>query len=316
MSKCDDGLTIRRGKNTLPKVILAFLVICALWWALATEGCRERGEKVGTVEHEELREISGIVVSRQNPGVIWAHNDSGDLARIFALKTDGTHLATFTLKGAQSIDYEDMALGPGPQPKTDYLYIADTGNNELSRTTATIYRVPEPKIRGGVASQILDNVVALPIRYPSGPAECETLLSDPLTGDLYLVTRRRDRSADISALVFRYPAPQEPGEERTLERVVGFSTPAEIKGGDISPNGQLVLLRAHSNHRRADALLWRWDRSKSLAHILVTPPETVPAAFERQGEAIAFSADGENYYTIGEDLKAPIYRYPVPSPAE
>jgi hypothetical protein len=34
-----------------------------------------------------------------------------------------------------------------------------------------------------------------------------------------------------------------------------------------------------------------------------------PAAFERQGEAIAFSADGRSYYTIGEGPRARIYQY-------
>ncbi|RYG42513.1 hypothetical protein EON79_18735, partial [bacterium] len=37
-----------------------------------------------------IDEGSGIVASRRYPGVFWTHNDSGDAARFFAIKADGT----------------------------------------------------------------------------------------------------------------------------------------------------------------------------------------------------------------------------------
>ena len=84
---------------------------------------------VGTVAHTALTEIPGIAISRQNDSVIWAHDDSGDENRVFAMATDGTHLGIFYLTGAAATDWEDMAIGPGPIAGQPYLYVADTGNN-------------------------------------------------------------------------------------------------------------------------------------------------------------------------------------------
>lgn len=39
----------------------------------------------GVVECNDIKEASGIVASRVNPGVLWVHNDSGDKARTFAM---------------------------------------------------------------------------------------------------------------------------------------------------------------------------------------------------------------------------------------
>lgn len=40
-----------------------------------------------------------------------------------------------------------------------------------------------------------------------------------------------------------------------------------------------------------------------------TTPLTVPYTPERQGEAVAFSADGSGYYTLSEGSNATLYYY-------
>ena len=62
----------------------------------------------GTVASAEIREASGLVASRRHPGVLWVHNDSGDTARIFATRPDGTHLGIYSIMGAGSADWEDI----------------------------------------------------------------------------------------------------------------------------------------------------------------------------------------------------------------
>ena len=300
------------------QLILVLLVASVVWWSLDLSGFGSlggAGDKTGHVQHEDLTEISGIVTSRRNPDVIWAHNDSGGIARVFAMKTDGTHLGVFPLAGARAIDWEDIAIGPGPTPRINYLYIADTGNNNLTRTTLTIYRIPEPRLEGERTrdTQSPEKAEALSFRFPGSPHECETLLVDPLTGDLYLITRDRNTVRQEAALVFRSAAPQESGATRTLELVASFSPVASIKGGDISPDGQMILLRAHSPQKRDKALLWQRPAGKApLADAFRSAPVDVPVRDEPQGEAIAFSPDGDYFFTIGEGLGAPIYRYKLP----
>ena len=273
------------------------------------------GQAVGTVAHSSLKEISGIAVSRQNADVIWAHNDSGGSPRVFAMNSAGTHLGIYNLPGAQAIDYEDMAIGPGPTLDSYYLYVADTGNNSLGRNTVTVYRALEPVVDAAQQSGTWDlaGVEALTMSYPGPNYDCETLLVDPLSDDIYLVTRDRNSVSEDVSFVFRNPAPQTPGDNVTLELVTSFPAPVEIKGGDVSPDGWEILLRPHSKDDPTDALWWGWDRDSgaSLLDVFAEPGCAVPAVFEPQGEAIAFSGDGLSYYTISEGSEEPIYHYTV-----
>jgi hypothetical protein len=93
------------ARDPFPRWALALLFVGVVWWAFqaSTSGpAAGRGTKMGSVRHKELTEISGIAVSRQNRNVIWAHNDSGDSARIFAMRTDGKHQWIYTHPGAPS----------------------------------------------------------------------------------------------------------------------------------------------------------------------------------------------------------------------
>ncbi|NJK33436.1 MAG: hypothetical protein HC927_14105, partial [Deltaproteobacteria bacterium] len=132
-----------------------------------------------TITAPEIDEASGMVRSRSQE-LLWLHNDSGDSARLFALGLDGQLLATIELAGADAIDWEDLALGPGPSPG-DWLYIGDIGDNAEARPGITIYRLPEPAdVAGSGPNPIeLDNWTALELTYPDSPHDAETLLVDP-----------------------------------------------------------------------------------------------------------------------------------------
>ena len=95
----------------------------------------------GRLAAPEATEISGLVASPTQPGVLWAHNDSGDRARIFALRNDGSLIASLDVPGAEATDWEDIAVGPG-----DDLLLGDIGDNQSVRKDIDIYRVPEPRL--------------------------------------------------------------------------------------------------------------------------------------------------------------------------
>src|SRR4051812_14329684 len=76
----------------------------------------------GAVASSSVTELSGLSASRLTADVYWVHNDSGDSARIFAVRNDGADLGAYSLSGATAIDWEDIAVGPGPTAGVNYIY--------------------------------------------------------------------------------------------------------------------------------------------------------------------------------------------------
>ena len=259
--------------------------------------------QAGTPENAALIEASGLAASRDCPGVLWTHNDSGDGPKVYALTPQGRHLGVYTLSGVTAVDWEDMAAGPGPDISRDYLYIGDTGNNGLYRGTVKLHRVPEPVVDAGQApvAETLEGVESFTLAYPLAPLvvyDCETLMVDPATGDVYLVSK--DSSAlDLGwSTVFRAAAPLVSGATIVLEEVASFYTGPglmnQVTGGDIAPDGASLLIRTYQS------VLWWPVSAGNVAAAFSQPPCLPPPPNEVQGETIAFAADGEGYYTLSE----------------
>ncbi|MEO0332433.1 MAG: hypothetical protein AAF223_12225, partial [Bacteroidota bacterium] len=68
----------------------------------------------GEVKYSAISEASGIVASRNNPGILWTHNDSGHEPKIYAIDTSGEIAGEWVIAGATNRDWEDIAIGPGP----------------------------------------------------------------------------------------------------------------------------------------------------------------------------------------------------------
>lgn len=269
-------------------------------------------QNLGLIASDAITEASGLVASRRNPGVLWVHNDSGDGPRLFAIGTYGELLGTYYLAGAQARDWEDIALGPGPEAGVDYLYVGEIGDNLRQYPEALLYRVPEPAIAADQAAVVdtLGGTVALRFQYPDGPENAEALLSDPLTGDLYVVTKTTDR-----AVVYRMPPPHTPEMPLTLEQVArldltGFepqdSPNQMIVAGDIAPSGRELLLKTYG-------YVYHWTRSSAAVSFFEKDPQRVPYVLEPQGEAIAWAADGQGYFTVSEEphgFPAHLFFYP------
>ena len=264
----------------------------------------QNGTTLGNVASSSLTEISGIAASRQNSDVLWVHNDSGDSARIFAMNTQGDDLGVYNLSGAGAVDWEDIAIGPGPLEGQDYLYVGDFGDNARARSSITVYRLAEPIVdsTSGAGTVNLGGVEALHMQYPDTVYDCETLMVDPLGGDLYLVTK--DRAGEDMAHVFRTPADQAAGSTVTLEFVESLAMSSQVTGGDISADGTDILIRQYHQ-----AYYWSRDAGDDLGDVLAGNGEQVPLDFEMQGEAIGFSADDRSYFSVSEGSYQPIHYY-------
>lgn len=306
-----------RGPSTSAAKLLV-LISLLLHGAAAPSGAAcpiiKQGRRVGTVPASALSELSGVAAARRTTGILWTHNDSGDSARVFAITTAGALRGTYTLSGANATDWEDIAIGPGPEAAKTYLYVGDTGDNNSERSSITVYRVEEPAVplTGGAVNQTLTGVTAINLVYPGGAKrDAETLLSDPTNGDLYLVTR--DRGGEGFARVFRKPAPHSSGSATTLTQVTTLAGVPDmlVKGGDISPDGRLIALRHHrSDNGNGQVRLWRRADGTTIADALAQSPCSIDTLNEPQGEALGFAADGTGFYTLTEGTNSPINFYP------
>src|SRR5262245_1539086 len=164
------------------------------------------------LENQDIKESSGIAASRRNADIFWTHNDSGDGPFIYAFDRQGKHRGVWRVAGAKAIDWEDMAVGPGPRRGQSYLYLGDIGDNSRKRDQITVYRVAEPRITPKDSSSTIQNphetgvADVIRLKYPDGKYDAETLLIHPLTGDLYIITKMRGAPARVYKL--RAPAPK------------------------------------------------------------------------------------------------------------
>ncbi|MEZ4701321.1 MAG: hypothetical protein R2834_13375 [Rhodothermales bacterium] len=310
---------------TPPQAMLRLLALCLGMVFLAACGGREASvvkpastaamalrHSRGELDDPRIREASGLAASRLHRGVLWLHNDSGDTTRVFAINTQARLLGTYYLSDARARDWEDIAIGPGPDPDLDYLYVGDIGDNQMRRKYIVVYRVPEPDVRPHqeAVEASLDGVETLAFAFPDGPHNSETLMVDPATGDIYIVTKALGRQS-----VYRAAYPQRRDTLTVLEKVTelrlqgsGALTQLAV-GGDISPSGRWTLIKSYD-------VVYQWDNGT--APWYRSDPIALPYVPEPQGEAIAWAADESGYFTISEEaggVPAVLYYYAL-SPRE
>jgi len=264
------------------------------------------------VAEADITEASGLAASRENPGVLWMHNDSGGDPEVFAVGLDGAARGRFALEGAEATDWEDMALGPGPGPDDDVdeLYLGDIGDNDSQRDDVTVYRVAEPTVADGDAGdRALGDVQSLTLTYADGARDAETLLADPVTGDLFVVSKQWDGSP---AGVYRIPADAVAAPTDapvTMERTADATVPAGelATGGDISADGSLIAIRTYQS-----VLLWDRAPDQTVGEALAGEPCKSAATSEMQGEAVAILPDATGYITVSEGQNPPLHHFALP----
>ncbi len=262
------------------------------------ELCLECGEPAarGGLANPKLTETSGIIASGTMPDVIYAHNDSGDSSRFFAVSRSGADLGIFKVEGAQNIDWEDMDRGPCPAGSC--LYIADIGDNERERLAYTLYRMSEPTaIQPGEQPIAADRIV---FTYPDGPHDAEVLLVHPITGELTIVSKVKSGPAQIFTL------PQAVTTGKTfMATEVGEVQPPKganaFTGGAIHPEGTALLMRTNSS-----LFQYPMRPEQTAAEALAGEPCKMPIADEENGEAVTWFADGAEIVTIGEGAGAQV----------
>lgn len=264
--------------------------------------------RLGTFQDDRLIEASGIVPATRRAATFWSLNDGGNAPLLFAHDSAGHTVGVVRVARAENRDWE--ALGSGPCPSGQCLYVGDVGDNGARQPTVRVYRVPEP-LPSDTVTRPAEVVV---VRYPDGPHDVEAMWVAPDSGVLLLSKRPgRDRenhlrparvyrvapeawraarsaspaapSVAIAQLLDSLPITPEPG------LVWGWITDAALSLPDSAGRRQLaVRTYGHVYRFEADAVTARPGR-------LLARCSLSPIGAGLLGEGVAWFPDGRLLFT-------------------
>ena len=263
----------------------------------------------GTIRSNDVTESSGVAASKCQPGVYWTHNDSGDDPNIYAFSEKGENLGTFRVTNSQNDDWEDIAEFKDASGKC-FIYIADIGDNKARRADRTIFRVAEPQIdertRGTESKNAIatDPAAVLNFRYPDSERNAETMMVNPLTGDIYVLTKSIEHGSEVFKLSGNFSNPAIAIAQRVGTVVVPNVPNGQLTGGDISPDGERVVLCDYS---------WGYEleiptAAKNFDEIWKMKPARIDIGRLPQTEAIGYTADGSAIIATSEKKHPPIVK--------
>jgi hypothetical protein len=255
-------------------------------------------EALGELKGVNINEASGLAVSNVHPAVLYTHNDSGGDPEVFMIDTLGQYQGKIILEGVKNKDWEDIAVGPGEYPDSSYIYVGDIGDNDGKREKIQVYRFPEPtKIQEALSIK----PQKINLVYPDGPRDAETLIVDPWTGDIFVLSKR-----DTSNILYRAPAEDLGKREVKMEKIMKLPITMAV-AGDISADGKQIVIKNYWV-----VYYWLREEGESVPEALARKPLQLPYKPEPQGEAIAFSTNGDRFYTLSENrfrIKPVLYQY-------
>jgi hypothetical protein len=275
---------------------LLVMVSCKLEVASVYNAQFSSEPTVAPVQPGLIDEASGIADSRSQPGNVWIEQDSGSPAELALLGYDGKLKGKISIPQFGNRDWEELAIGPGPQDGKNYIYIGDIGDNNNQNPVSQIYRLPEPTNLQTPITQ----VERINFRYPDGPRDAEAMFVEPQTKDIYIISKREQ-----NVHLYRFKYPQNVNEVTVLEPLgelpsFGDGLTGYVTGAAISPDGSEILIRTY-----ASIFYWRRNSGQSVADALqYGTSRRLTSRLEPQGEAICFDKDGKGFFTISERANA------------
>jgi hypothetical protein len=266
-----------------------------------------------TLDNAVINESSGLARSQKQVGLLWTLNDSGGMAALYAVDTEGRYQGTLNVQGAANVDWEDLASFT--EDGNPMLLAADVGDNYAVAPFVTLYIVNEPDISSAARPFALTAapVRSLVVRYPDGARDCEAVAVDAVEGAVYLLSKR-----DSVPRLYRVPlVPVLP--VITAEFLTEINIPRAaadhpnpngfnwVTAMDFSPDGSRLLVNTLERgyvYERMTGESW------------VTAMQRAPFSFDlpdySQIEAGTVAWDGASYYITSENLPARMARLPLP----
>ncbi|MDX6294387.1 MAG: hypothetical protein QOH50_3462 [Kribbellaceae bacterium] len=240
-------------------------------------------KKLFTIHDSRIKESSGLIKSQKYAGTWWTSNDSGDTARIFGVNQNGDVKAVLTFK-APVQDVEALAID-----SDGTIYIADIGDNKSSRQMISVYTIPEPaKLENQRMKFHRYDFV-----YPDGAHDAETLLIQPDTHRLYLVTKVANGKGAF------YAAPAQASVKGTNDLTRLADAPPGITDGTFLPDGKSLVLRSY-----VDIALLSWGPKPN-----VQARSAVPLS---QGESVAIGPSTTSLVVGSEGANSIVYQVQIP----
>ncbi len=199
----------------------------------------------GNLKFAPIVESSGIVRSRLWPEVLWTHNDSGDRARIFPVKKDGSIISPswsdqpyegVILLDAVNVDWEDIAID-----KNNNLIIGAFGNNGNARRDLAIYILAEPNPYERYNTRILFKI---PFVYPDQkeyPAKKRNFNAEALfyaKDKLYILSKNR---ADDYTKLYRFDSTKTDAVN-VLTLISSFNIRSQVTAADANSDGTKIAV--------------------------------------------------------------------------
>jgi hypothetical protein len=274
---------------------------------------QEPARPVAVVAFKPLDEMSGLVRASGGRDYYWTHNDSGDAARFFAIRADGSVVrpagaedyAGIWVEGAKNSDWEDIARDG------NRLFLCDVGNNGNARRDLTVYEVREPDPLRDTKVPIVN---AFPVAYPdqqayppSGkwPFDCEAVFA--LRGKLYFVTKHRINQVlpDIDASLYRLDTFHRDKVNVLTKLDTHPSLGGWVTGADVSPDGKTLAVLTQAPMQG----IWLFDTSARGDRFLTgKPARRIGFTGAKQCEAVAFV---DNSTLLVSNEQRDLYRFSV-----
>jgi len=259
----------------------------------------EPAKNLGLVQNSLLNEISGIASGNSISATLWCEEDSGNENNIYLIRATGEFLGTVRMTSITNRDWEDMSIAPGPDASLQYIYLAETGDNNKVNSDKYIFRFPEPIISttSFPFTYSVSAVEKISFQYPDGNKNAEAVMIDPLTKDIYVVSK------EDQAVIYVARYPQKINSVFTMTKL-GVLPISNVTAADISPGGNEIVIKNY-----AITLYWKKTSDESISELLKKTPVRAPYQIEEKGESICWARDGSGYFTTSELPGQPVYFY-------
>jgi len=263
------------------------------------------GKRLSNLHNKRLKEVSGLVASRANPGYLWVHNDGGNPAELYLVDLALNVRLTCVFPDAENRDWEDMAIGAGPDPDKTYLYLGDIGDNQERKRFKTIFRFEEPRADNLEALVIRHREISvsterITFRLEDGSKDSEALLIDPSTREILVISKREN-----PAYLYSFSAPDHATADTLVAKRVAQVNIPGITSADISPDGTELLVKTYRH-----IYYWKADSVVPLSQLIAQMPVPVRYHRELQGEALGWDIEGNGFYTLSEKplfIRTPLF---------